>query len=78
VRFCSVLAGRAWPAERKQIFSGLALEAGAVTTLGIRGWRRLSKVWADRDGQPQTPASAAELTATPATSYGRKLCSTPS
>lgn len=30
-----------------------------------------------RDGQPQTPASAAELMTTPATRYGRKLCSTP-
>ena len=31
-----------------------------------------------RDGQPQTPTSAAELMTTPATRYGRKLCSTPS
>jgi len=32
----------------------------------------------ERDGQPQTSASAAELTTTPAIRYGRKLCSTPS
>jgi len=31
-----------------------------------------------REGQPQTPASGAELMTTPTTRYGRKLCSTPS